>query len=143
MSSGRESLLDQVAETAVALADQTDNARTCLERLYTSPSFSPDYAGIVLTALCHVDPDGWLSHVEKLAKPMHVLTSRLDDDSTALRFYARSILEAISLSRVGGVNPQRLADAPESAWLWREWVAGPEPLIPYKLRRTASAPERC
>ena len=133
VSSDPESLLDQVVETAVALANQTDAARVCLERLYTSPSFSADYAGIVLTALCHVDPSGWLSHVEKLAQPMHVLASRLDDDSTALRFYARSILEAISLSRVGGVNPQRLANAPESAWLWREWVAGPEPLIPYEL----------
>ena len=133
VADGTESLLDKVVQTAVALANQTDAARVCLERIYTSPSFSPDYAGIVLMALCHVDPDGWLSHVENLAQPMNILARRLDDDSTALRFYARSILDAIGLSRVGSVDLKRLADAPESAWLWREWRVGPESLLRFEL----------
>lgn len=116
------SLLDQVVQTAVALASPTDASRTCLERIYTSPSFSPDYAGILLMALCHIDPDSWLSHVENLAQPMSVLASRLDDDSTALRFYAQTILEGISLCRITSIALQRLASSPGMIWLWNEWL---------------------
>lgn len=126
------SLLHHVVRTAVALASPTDAARACLERIHSSPSFSPDYAGVVLTALCHVDPDGWLSHVENLAQPMDVLASRLADHSTALRFYASCILDAISLSRVDSVSLRRLSGAPGSAWLWREWLTGPKSLLCYE-----------
>ena len=132
VSSDPESLLDQVVETAVALANQTETARTCLEQLYTSPSFSPDYAGIVLVALCQADPDGWLRHVENLARPMSVLASRLDEDSTALRFYARTILEAISLRRLGCASLNRLARCSELRWLWSQWLGDSDSLLRYE-----------
>lgn len=130
-SSDPESLLDQVVGTAVALANQTDAARVCLQRLHTSPSFSEDYAGLVLVALCHVDPDGWLRHVENLAQAMNVLASRLDDGSTALRSFARRILEAISLSRLDCPSLNRLARL-ESTWLWKEWLGKPDSLLRYE-----------
>ena len=139
VADGTESLLDKVVQTAVALANQTDAARVCLERIYTSPSFSPDYAGIVLMALCHVDPDGWLSHVENLGQSMSVLASRLDDSSTALRFYARTILEAISLSRLDCASLNRLARSSESIWLLNEWLLAPDSLLRYKAE-SGSAP---
>ena len=126
-------LLDQVVQTAVALASQTDASRACLERIYTSPSFPSDYAGILLMALCHVDPDSWLSHVQNLARPMDMLVRRLADDSTALRFYARNILDAITLSRVRSANLALLSNAPESSWLWREWLVGHESLLRCEL----------
>lgn len=133
VANGRDSLLDQVVQTAVALACQTEAACTCLERIYTSPSFSPDYAGLVLVALCHANPDGWLCHVENLGQPMGILADRLEADSNALRFYAHSILEAISLSRVSSACLKRLATKTESAWLWHEWVAEPHSLLLYEL----------
>ena len=111
-----ESLLDQVVRTAVAFASQTDATTACLERIRTSPSFTSDYAGLVLVALCRSDPDDWQDHAENLAQPMSVLASRLADDSAALRFYARGILDAIGLSRTSllrydtdsGVRPRIL-----------------------------------
>ena len=125
-----DSLLDQVVQTAVALASPTDAARACLESIRTSPSFSADYAGLVLLALCHVDPDGWLSHVENLAQPISILASRLEDDSTALRFYARGILDAISLSRLQSADLNRLGT--DSNWLLDEWLGGSSSLLCYE-----------
>ena len=132
ISSDADSLLDQVVETAVALANQTDSARVCLQRIHTSPSFSEDYAGLVLAALCHVDPDGWLHHVENLARAMNVLASRLEDGSTALRSFASSILEAISLSRLDCASLNRIKRSSELAWLWHEWLGKPDSLLRYE-----------
>ena len=127
-----ESFLDQIVGTAVALASQTASSRACLERLHTSPSFSEDYAGIVLMALCHVDPDGWSRHVESLAQAMNVLASRLEDGSTALRYFARQILEAISLSRLDCASLNRLERSSELAWLWNEWLGKSDSLLRYE-----------
>ena len=132
LSSDPDSLLDQVVGTAVALAHQTDSARICLQRIHTSPSFSEDYAGLVLAALCHVDPDGWLRHVENLARAMNVLASRLEDGSTALRSFASHILEAISLSRLDCASLNHLARSSESTWLWKEWLGEPDSLLRYE-----------
>ena len=131
-SSDPESLLGPVVDIAVALANQTDASRVCLQRLHTSPSFSSDYAGLVLVALCHADPDGWLRHVENLAQAMNVLASRLDDDSTALRFFASRILDAISLSRLDCASLNRLACSVDSAWLWQEWLGRSDSLLRYE-----------
>ncbi len=128
-----DTLLDQVVRTAVALASQTDAAHACLEQIRTSPSFSADYAGLVLLALCHVDPDGWLNHVENLAEPMRTLAGRLAEDSTALRFYARGILDAISLSRLRSADLKRLRNSAGSTWLLKEWLSGPSSLLRYEL----------
>ena len=138
-SSDPESLLDPVVRIAVALANQTDAARVCLQRLHTSPSFSSDYAGIVLAALCHADPDGWLGHVGDLAPAMNVLASRLDDGSPALRSFAQRILEAISLSRLDCASLNRLARSSDSAWLWQEWLGDPDSLLRYETK-PGSAP---
>lgn len=134
-ASDPDSFLAQVVETAVALTNQTEGARTCLERLHTSPSFSEDYAGLVLVALCHADPDGWLRHVESLSPAMNVLASRLEDDSTALHTFARWILEAISLSRLDGARLNRLARSSASTWLWKEWLGSPDSLLRYDADR--------
>ena len=138
LASSDHSLLHKVVETAVALANQTEGARVCLERLHTSPSFSPDYAGLVLVALCHADPNGWLRHVDDLARAMNVLATRLDDGSTALRSFARRILEAISLSRLDCTSLNRLARS-ESTWLWQEWLGKPDSLLRYETK-PGSAP---
>lgn len=134
VSSDPESLLDQVVGMVVALANQTDRARTCLEYIHTSPSFSPDYAGLVLVALCRADPDGWLRHVEDLAKPMNVLASQLEADSTALRSFARRILDAVSLSRLDFASLNRLERSSESIWLWKEWLGSPDSLLRYEAK---------
>ena len=129
-----ESWLDQVVATAVALANQTSSARACLERLHTSPSFSSDYAGLVLVALCHVDPDEWLLYVENLAQHMNILASRLEADSPALRSFASRILDAITLSRLDCASLNRLARSSELAWLSHEWIGGPDSLLRYEAK---------
>ena len=48
-------LLDLAVGAATALASQTDASRECLVRIRTSPAFTPDYAGLILVALCHAD----------------------------------------------------------------------------------------
>ena len=140
VANGRdENMFDQVVRTATALANQTEASRDCLQRICTSPKFVPDYAGLILTALCHADPDNWLAHVENLATPMQILADRLSDGSTALRFYASTILEAISLSRVTGAAANRLSKHTESQWLWNEWFEGDRSLIQHKPKTLASA----
>ena len=140
VANGRDELMfDHVVRTATALASQTEASRDCLQRICTSPKFVPDYAGLVLVALCHADPDNWLTHVENLAAPMRILADRLSDGSTALRFYASAILEAISLSRVTGTAANRLSKHAESQWLWSEWFEGDQSLIQYEPKTLASA----
>ena len=140
VANGRDELMfDQVVRTANALANQTEASRDCLQRICTSPKFVPDYAGLILTALCHADPDNWLAHVENLATPMQILADRLSDGSTALRFYASTILEAISLSRVTGAAANRLSKHTESQWLWSEWFEGDQSLIRHEPKTDSSS----
>ena len=124
-------LLDLVVEAATALASQTDASRECLERIRTSPAFAPDYAGLILVALCHADPDNWSYHVKELAGPMRRLAGLLSPESTALRFYASSILDTISLKRIADVNLSHwLSDsAEEIAWLLGAWFQDDDSLL--------------
>lgn len=140
VANGRDKpMFDHVVRTAIALASQTEASHDCLQRICTSPKFVPDYAGLVLAALCHADPDNWLTHVENLATPMRILAARLSNGSTALRFYASAILDAISLSRVTGAAANRLSRHTESQWLWNEWFEGDRSLIQHKPKTLASA----
>ena len=140
VANGRgEYLVDHVVRAATALASQTEASRDCLDRIRTSPKFSPDYAGLVLVALCHADPDNWLTHVENLAAPMQILASHLSDGSTALRFYANTILETISLSRIDGSTVKRLSECADSKWLWNEWFEGDQSLLRYEPEINSSA----
>ena len=124
-------LLDLAVEAATALASRTDASRKCLERIRTSPAFAPDYAGLILVALCHADPDNWLRHVKKLAVPMRRLANRLPPESTALCFYASSILDAIGLKRIADANLNHLMSdsVEEAAWLLREWFHADDSLL--------------
>ena len=127
-----DALLVKVVGTAVALTGENVASRECLQRIRTSPMFSADYAGLVLAGLCRADPDAWVIHVATLGGDMKVLAARLDDDSTALRHYARMILEAVTLERVGNGELNRLGDIQESWWLLTEWMGGPAPLVHYE-----------
>ena len=126
-----DDLLDLTVEAATALASQTEASRRCLERIRTSPRFTSHYAGLILVALCHADPNNWLHHVTELAVPMRELASRLSEESTALRFYASSILDAIGLSRITDVTLNQLVtdSSEEWGWLTKEWLEGNESLL--------------
>ena len=123
-----ESLFHQVLRTAIALARQVDAARSCLEYIRTTPSFPAAYAGHVLIALCRVAPDDWLTHVRASARQMRALASRLPEDSTALRYYARAILETISVRRAIASLPDLVRNS-QCQWLWYEWLHGTSPLL--------------
>ena len=133
-------LLDLAVGAATALASQTDASRKCLERIRTSPAFTSDYAGLVLVALCHADPDDWLRHVKELAIPMRRLASLLSPESTALRFYASSILNAISLKRISDADLNHLVSdsVEEAAWLLREWFHKDDSLLCLRRDDTGS-----
>ena len=133
-----DDLLDLTVEAATSLASQTEASRRCLERIRTSPAFTSHYAGLVLVALCHADPDNWLNHVKELGVAMGKLARRLDPDSTALRFYANNILDAISLSRISAPVLNQLAteSVEGAAWIHKEWLEGNHSLL--RLRPTAT-----
>ena len=137
-SSEDDDLLDQAVGAAVALAGQTEASRRCLERIRTSPAFTSHYAGLILVALCHADPDNWLRHVEDLGVAMRKLANRLSPDSTALRFYASNILDAISLSRISAPVLNQLAteSVESAAWIHKEWLEGNRSLL--RLHPTAA-----
>ena len=129
-------LLDLAVGAATALASQTEASLECLERIRTSPAFTSHYAGLILVALCHADPDNWLRHVKELAIPMRELASQLSRESTALRFYASNILKSISLSRVTAPSLAALS-APAGdgfRWLLKEWFQEDQSLL--RLRPT-------
>ena len=133
-----DDLLDLTVEAATSLASQTETSRRCLERIRTSPAFTSHYAGLVLVALCHADPDNWLNHVKELGVAMGKLASRLDPDSTALRFYASNILQSISLSRItaSALNNLGTVSNGEAEWLPKAWLEGGHSLL--RLCRTAA-----
>ena len=118
-------LYDLVVAAAVELAYRTEAARNCLERLRTSPGFSPAYAGIIFIALCRVDPDGWPDHVTRMGPALRDLMERLGPDSDAPRWYAKDFLHAVTLERLGrslGVFAKR--GEPPDDWLWNELFKG-------------------
>ena len=134
-----DDLLDLAVEAATSLASQTEASRRCLERIRTAPTFTSHYAGLILVALCHADPDNWLRHVRELGVPIRKLASRLSPDSTALRFYASNILDAIGLSRITTATPLNSLAAESSGdaeWLLKEWLEGDHSLL--RLRPTAT-----
>ena len=138
LSASKDSeLLDLAVGAATALASQTEASRRCLEQIRTSPSFTPDYAGLLLVALCHADPDNWLHHVKDLDLPMRRLTGLLPPESTAPRFYASKILDAISLSRITKADLAALSGqiGAESSWLLKEWFQDDQSLL--RLRSSA------
>lgn len=133
ISSGHDDseLLDLGVQAATALASRTDVSRKRLERIRTSPAFAPDYAGLILVALCHADPDNWLHHVKELAVPMRRLASLLSPESTALRFYASGILDAIGLKCIADANLNDLmsGSVKDAAWLLSEWFYEDDSLL--------------
>ena len=134
-----DDLLDLAVEAATSLASQTEASRRCLERIRTAPTFTSHYAGLILVALCHADPDNWPRHVKELGVPIRKLASRLSPDSTALRFYASNILDAISLSRITtatALNSLAAESSGDAGWLLREWLEGDHSLL--RLRPTAT-----
>ena len=131
IGSDDDTMLNQVVQAATALASQTEASLTCLQRIRTSHVFSSDYAGIILIALCHVDPDGWLDHVNSLVVPMQRLMRLLPPESTAPRFYANNILRAIGLSRITSPALNCLADQ-GMTWLLQEWFEGDQSLLEWE-----------
>ena len=135
-----DAMLNRAVRAATALAAETEASRNCLERIRTSSAFKADYAGLVLVALCHADPDNWLRHVENLAIPMRQLASQLPAGSTALRFYAANILESITLSRLTHDALSRLLvlGGKVPCWILREWFHGQQSLLRLEPDTTTS-----
>ena len=133
-----DELLGLTVRAAVALASQTEASRKCLERIRTSPAFTSHYAGLILVALCHSDPDNWVRHVGELVVPMRKLASRLSEESTALRFYASNILDAIGLSRITNATLSQLTADSSADWGWlaKEWLEGNDSLLCVKPTAT-------
>ena len=113
---------NRVVGAAVSLARQTDGAVRCLEQIRTSPRFATHHAGLVLTALCRADPDGWTAHMTHLERAMRRLASEYLTDRGALRLYATSIISSITLERVTVEALDRLSDGLASTcgerWNW-------------------------
>ena len=132
---GANRMANRVVAAAESLASRTEASLACLEAIRTSPSFASHHAGLVLTALCRVDPDGWVDHVVNLEPAMQELGARLAGDREALRQYADRILVAITLSRVTPRARKRLLvqllarHGIYSNWLYGAWLVGDASLL--------------
>ena len=125
-----EGLYDLVVAAAVELARQTEAARSCLERLRTSPGFSPAYAGIIFIALCRVDPDGWPDHMMRMRPALQALMETLGPDSDSPRWYAESFLHAVTLARLDrNLHVFAKRGEPPDDWLWNELFKGDRSLL--------------
>ena len=118
-------LYDLVVAAAVELARQTEAARSCLERLRTSPGFSPAYAGLVFTALCQVAPDDWPDHLMRMRPALRALMETLGSDSDSPRWYAESFLHTVTLARLDrNLRIFAKRGEPPDDWLWNAAVQG-------------------
>ena len=125
-----EWLYDRVVSAAIALSRQTEPARDCLDRLRTSPGFSPTYAGLIFIALCRADPDGWPDHAGTMRLALQRLMVTLNPDSDAPRWYAESFLEAVTLARLpSGLRRFLEYVSPAEDWLWSELFKGERSLL--------------
>ena len=121
-------LANRVVSAATALAPRTADAVACLESIRTAPWFATHHGGLVLTALCRADPDGWPGHVVDLEPAMQRLADVAGGE--ALRRYAERILASISLSRVSAaavdeLNRQLLERRGNwTNWLYEAWFVG-------------------
>ena len=123
-------LYDRVVSAAIALSRQTEQARDCLDRLRTSPGFSPTHAGLIFIALCRADPDGWPDHAGTMRPALQRLMASLDPDSDAPRWYAESFLEAVTLARLAsGLFGFLKYGSLDEDWLWRQWFLGEGSLL--------------
>ena len=123
-------LYDLVVAAAIELARQTGAARSCLERLRTSPGFSPAYAGIIFIALCRADPDGWPDHVMRMRPALQALVETLGPDSDSPRWYAESFLHAVTLARLDrNLHVFAKRGEPPDDWLWNELFKGERSLL--------------
>ena len=128
-------MANRVVGAAVSLSTPTKSAVDCLEQIRTSPLFAAHHAGLVLTALCRVDPDRWTEHVVNLEPAMQRLASEHLSDEGALRLYASNILQSITLSRVTAEAFARLwsglvgASAERWNWLCNELLVGERHLL--------------
>ena len=123
-------LYDRVVSAAIALSRQTEQARDCLDRLRTSPGFSPTHAGLIFIALCRADPDGWPDHAGTMRRALQRLMVMLEPDSDAPRWYAERFLEAVTLSRLAsGLRRFLEYGSPAEDWLWRELFTGEKSLF--------------
>ena len=123
-------LYDRAVAAATALSCRTEAARDCLERLRTSPGFSPAYAGLIFIALCRVDPDRWPDHLRNMKPALRSLVKKLGPDSAALRWYAEDFLCAVTLAglcRALGAFPEH--GEPTADWLWNQLFEGGSSLI--------------
>ena len=125
-----EWLYDRVVSAAIALSRQTEAARACLDRIRTSPGFSPTYAGLIFIALCRADPNGWPDHAGSMRPALQRLMASLDPDSDAPRWYAESFLEAVTLAGLAsGLGRFLEYGSPVEDWLWSELFKGERSLI--------------
>ena len=123
-------LYDRALTVAVELSRQTEDARECLERMRTSPGFSPTYAGLVFIALCRADPDEWPRHYSTMRESLDALVRRLGPDSDAPRWYAENFVHAVTLARFRqGVGAFFEHGAPSDHWLWNELFKGARSLL--------------
>ena len=123
-------LYDGVVSAAVELSRQTEAARVCLERIRTSPGFSPAYAGLVFIALCRAAPGHWPEHVKNMRPALRALVASLEPGSDAPRWYAERFLHTVSLARLArGLSELVQQGEPARDWLWDQLFKGESALI--------------
>ena len=123
-------LYDHALTVAIELSRQTEDARDCLDRMRTSPGFSPTYAGLVFIALCRAEPDEWPSHWRTMRESLDALMRQLEPESDGPRWYAESFVRAVTPARLRqDLDVFMELEDPSDDWLWNELFKGAASLL--------------
>jgi hypothetical protein len=113
----------QTLETVVELADQTSEAKACIERLVGTPAaFDIRYAPKALLALCKIAPDEFVRHVALLREPLSRNFQTYHPTPEGLHWLAYDLLKAVGLATIeANWHKLRIVDAevnePNENWL--------------------------
>ena len=123
-------LYDHAVAVAIELSRETQDARDCLERMRTSPGFSPTYAGLIFIALCRAEPEEWPRHMRAMRESLDALVHSLGPESDAPRWYAESFVHAVTLACLWqGRGAFFEHGDPSDNWLWNELFKGARSLL--------------
>lgn len=143
----QEALFSLGLLTAARLAAERNDAVECLNALIGSKNFDSAYSGIALVALCRADGRSLVAHMERLRKPLVSMFLKYNTSTEARRELARTILDAVGLSRLVAALPnlkyfdRNSASAATDGWLVRSLLEDPAPPLRCKLAQQANAPE--
>ena len=120
-------LLNRVVDAVFELSGKPSSAVACLYAASGVAGFPTASAGLVLMALCRLEPNRWIDHAKHLTPAIESLRNELEADSAVLRHYARKVAAGVTWKRLARDWPAVKAE--RSLQWFREALAEDDDLI--------------